>query len=62
MREHLCKIFGHKIDRHKVWNDTYDYRTTCLRCGDALLRDVDGWRSFEPADERADRLPRPQKA
>jgi hypothetical protein len=57
----LCRILGHKIDRRHVWHDEIDFRTTCRRCGGALLRDLHGWRPFDSvgdADER--RLPHPR--
>ena len=46
----VCKYFGHKIDRHRVWNDGIDFRTGCARCTRAMLRDQGGWREYD--DER----------
>jgi len=48
LKEFLCRRFGHKVDRHRVWNDNIDFRTSCARCGAPLLRDRAGWRAFDP--------------
>ena len=57
----LCKWFGHKVDRHRVWNDGIDFRTSCARCGTSLVRDLAGWRKFDPArDSDPARTPHPK--
>ncbi|WP_420797066.1 DUF1660 family phage protein [Altericroceibacterium spongiae] len=28
-----CRLFGHKINRSRVWNDGSNYKTKCQRCG-----------------------------
>ncbi len=46
----LCRFFGHRRERHKVWHDGVDYRAPCTRCGIPLVRDIDGgWRPFDIA-------------
>lgn len=45
-----CRIVGHRVNRHRVWNDQFNFRTSCKRCGAPLLRDGHGWREFD--DER----------
>jgi len=47
----ICKLIGHRIDRRRVWNDDYDYRTTCRRCGAELIRDAEEWRTFDPLQD-----------
>jgi hypothetical protein len=37
------------MDRHRVWHDSIDYRTSCTRCGAALVRLPSGWTEFEPS-------------
>ena len=44
----ICSVAGHKIDRHRVWNDTINFRTNCTRCNVSLLRANNGWREFNP--------------
>ena len=44
----ICKYFGHKVDRHRVWHDGIDFRTACARCAAPLLRGQKGWRAFDP--------------
>ena len=57
----VCKYFGHKVDRHRVWNDGVDFRTSCARCGRALLRDLVGWREFDiERDSDFERAPHPK--
>ena len=56
-----CKLLGHKVDRHRVWNDGTDFRTSCARCGKALLRDQIRWREFDPERDTGDRLPHPKE-
>jgi len=43
----ICKYFGHKVDRHRVWNDGVDFRTSCARCGEQLIR-AKKWREYDP--------------
>ncbi|MCP5397190.1 MAG: hypothetical protein H6918_10760 [Sphingomonadaceae bacterium] len=58
----ICSLSGHVINRHRVWNDGYDYRTSCDRCGTPMLRDVDGWRPFDEArDNDLPRKPHPSE-
>jgi hypothetical protein len=58
----LCRLLGHRIDRRRVWNDGIDFRTSCPRCGAALLRDHVGWREFDAErDEGMHRLPHPSQ-
>lgn len=58
----ICRLFGHRINRRRVWNDGVDFRTTCRRCGAPLLRGRDGWRRFDSASDSStarDPHPRP---
>jgi len=58
-----CKVFKHRIDRHRVWNDGLDFRTACARCSEPLLRDAAGWRAFDGArDGNPGRKPHPRVA
>jgi hypothetical protein len=44
----LCRLFGHRRLRTKVWHDGVDYRAPCARCGAAMIRDMHGeWRVFD---------------
>ena len=56
----LCTTRGHLINRHRVWHDSVDYRTTCDRCGQAMVRDASGWKEFNSNDHAAERLPHPR--
>ena len=56
-----CRLFGHKVDRHRVWNDGIDFRTSCTRCGTALVRDQIRWRAFDPERDTGERLPHPRE-
>jgi len=57
----LCATNRHNIDRHRVWHDSVDHRTRCTRCSTELVRDLDGWRLYDPpADDQPDRLPHPR--
>ena len=61
VRSLICKVLGHKIDRHRVWNDHIDFRTSCARCGRPLLRDLAGWREFdEDRDSGQERAQHPK--
>jgi len=42
-----CLIIRHRVNRHRVWNDQLNFRTSCERCGAPLLRDEYGWREFD---------------
>ncbi|GAB5349425.1 hypothetical protein [Alteriqipengyuania sp. 357] len=42
----VCFIFGHRIDRTRVWHDGLDHRTTCRRCAALMLKHKQGWRPF----------------
>jgi len=42
-----CKVFGHKINRRRVWDDGLNYRTRCDRCDAPLIRGRDGWRPLD---------------
>lgn len=45
----LCQIFHHRVNRRKVWDDDFNFRTNCERCGVPLLRDHRRWREFDGA-------------
>jgi hypothetical protein len=44
----LCRMFGHQPNRHRVWFDELDYRSRCKRCDTEMVRDLHGWREFDP--------------
>ncbi|MGZ3173109.1 MAG: hypothetical protein ACXWJC_08685 [Croceibacterium sp.] len=44
----LCRVLGHRRDRRRVWNDSLDFRSRCVRCGTEMVRDLHGWREFDP--------------
>ncbi|HEY6815461.1 MAG TPA: hypothetical protein VI168_07980 [Croceibacterium sp.] len=54
----LCRLKGHLANRRKAWHDGIDFRSSCTRCGEAMVRDLGGWRCFTEADERRDRQQR----
>jgi transcriptional regulator of met regulon len=59
----FCRFFDHRINRSRVWFDSLHHRTNCERCGQAMIRDVTGWRAFEDdrdADPRRDAHPNAQ--
>ncbi|MGZ5821377.1 MAG: hypothetical protein ACXWI1_07845 [Croceibacterium sp.] len=31
-----------------MWNDSLDFRSRCVRCGTEMVRDLHGWREFDP--------------
>jgi hypothetical protein len=43
----LCAFGKHSIARNRVWHDGFDYRTSCLTCKRALIRDIRHWRVFD---------------
>lgn len=43
----VCALSGHVVDRHRVWFDSMEYRTTCTRCGAEMIRLPAGWTVFE---------------
>jgi hypothetical protein len=45
----ICKYAGHKVNRQRVWDDGYAFRTNCTRCDTPLIRDLNSWRPFDPA-------------
>jgi len=49
----LCKVRGHKRDRHRVWFDKLDWRTDCVRCKLPLVKDhrTQAWRSLNPEED-----------
>ena len=56
----VCKMRGHVVNRHRVWHDNINFRTTCQTCGAALIRTGDGWRAFDSKkDHDLQRLPHP---
>ncbi len=56
----ICRMKGHQVDRHRVWHDNLNFRTSCKTCGVALLRTGEGWRRFDSMkDASPDRLPHP---
>lgn len=60
IKDLLCRLLDHSVDRGHVWNDGYDYRTECRRCGAPLIRDPHGWRAFDEArDGNLPRKPHP---
>jgi hypothetical protein len=42
-----CLIASHRVNRRRVWNDRFNFRTNCERCNAPLLRDDRGWREFD---------------
>ena len=44
----ICRMVGHRPDRRRVWNDGIDFRAQCVRCGIPMVRDMQGWRAFDP--------------
>jgi hypothetical protein len=43
----MCRLLGHRIAKNHVWHDNVDFRTSCKRCGEPMLRDQHGWRPFD---------------
>lgn len=61
MRDIICKLFGHRIDRMRVWHDDQEYRATCLTCRRPLIRARSKWRLFNSeTDASIKRKPHPQ--
>jgi len=61
LRDIVCRLVGHRVNRKRAWHDALDYRSRCKRCGCDMIRGSERWRAFTPADERADRLERPSQ-
>ncbi len=58
----VCKMRGHRVNRRHVWDDGMNFRTNCARCDAVLIRDREGWRTFDnnrDLDER--RRPHPRQ-
>ncbi|MEO6387783.1 MAG: hypothetical protein ABIT16_01500 [Croceibacterium sp.] len=59
----VCKIIGHRVGRRRVWNDGIDFRTTCRRCQQDLIRPESGWRVYDPErDANPERSAHPRTA
>lgn len=43
----ICRFAKHQINRKKVWHDGLDYRASCTRCHQPMIRDAHGWREFD---------------
>ncbi len=54
-----CLVGQHSPNRRRVWNDSVNMRSECRGCGLPLVRDLNGWRPFEPSDYSEWRLPHP---
>lgn len=54
----VCHLTKHRVNRLRVWDDGLNFRTQCERCGEELLRNGNGWRSFDP-DSDGNPLRRP---
>lgn len=55
-------VFGHRLNRNKVWHDGLDYRSRCVRCEAPMIRETrsDRWRVYNPArDDDPGRLKKP---
>lgn len=48
----LCFLIGHRRRGDKVWHDMVDWRSSCSRCAQPLIRDhqLDRWRAFTTFD------------
>jgi len=45
----LCRVLRHRPDPENIWDDGFDLRCSCRRCGRALLKDqAHGWREVDP--------------
>lgn len=42
----VCKVVGHRRSS-RVWHDSVDFRSKCVRCKVPMLRSEHGWRPFE---------------
>ena len=59
----LCQIVGHKVNRRRVWHDRFNFRTSCDRCSAPLLRDRHQWRLFDTErDANLERAAHPHSA
>jgi len=57
----MCKLWGHKINRKRVWDDGISFRGRCHRCDAAMIRDFDNWRVYDPQmDFDINRKPHPR--
>ncbi len=54
-----CLFGQHAVDRRRVWNDSVSMRGACRGCSMPLIRDLNGWRPFDPSDHSDKRLPHP---
>ncbi len=45
----VCKLRGHRPDRHRAWHDTADWRSNCTLCAVPLIKDAmtQKWRAFD---------------
>ena len=59
----VCEAVGHKVARDHVWYDGIDFRTSCRRCSEQMIRGSQGWREFDDGrDAGYDRAPHPYRA
>lgn len=45
----ICRLRGHLRDNHRAWHDGIEWRSSCTRCGAAMIRDeaINRWRLFD---------------
>ena len=59
----MCAIFGHPVDRNRVWFDGVDFRATCPRCRQKLIKNAKRAWIVVDADKIAadsNRMPHPR--
>lgn len=45
----VCMVAGHRIDRHKVRFDGLTFVGKCTRCSCEMARETHGWLPHKPA-------------
>jgi hypothetical protein len=53
-------MFGHRVDRRRVWHDGHEHRSACTTCRRPMIRGFGPWRLFDSAtDASVTRKPHP---
>lgn len=57
----ICKLWGHQVNRRRIWDDGISPRGRCKHCNISMIRDDGMWRPFDPElDFDAHRRPNPR--
>lgn len=47
----ICRVWGHKVNLRRVWDDGISIRGRCRHCNNAMIHDGEDWRMFDPQED-----------